>query len=271
MKSFTDLAQHLSTAGAAKKPDHPAPAASAAPAAPTAHDNRLAAMAAAVSLEEPVVRRGIVEHCHKGGSVFAALGDGSSVFVTRSIARRLDLAEGDILDMTIVGNFVDSRTASVPYRALFAVRVDEPLARPDAPAAQGPRPALTAPPAPAPAPEPAPVPVPEPAPTPAPPQPRLAGLGAGTVADRYGPEFLGVMRKGYLYSSADFVHLFEGEQTRHVTNVLLALYKAGHVQMISVHTSEAKRAAKLYWTLPGQGPRVLDRVCAAKNNQEREG
>jgi hypothetical protein len=212
-------------------------------------------MAAQFSLDEPVIRRGVVELVHKGGSAFAVLGSGDTVFVTRSIARRLGLSEGDVLEMTIVGNYKDSATENVPYRALFAVRSSAPLHREEAVVSPvQSEMELTAP---------------EPAPAPSvPPAPRLPGLKPGSFADHIGPEMLAMMKPEFLYRARDFAHLVPENHSKKLTNVLEALLAIGRVQRISLHSSPDKKAGRLYWCLASQGPRILEGVLANDGDDE---
>lgn len=256
MKSFTDLAQHLSAQGprSAERVSTPKNNPNSPRDLSPAVSRGVASMAAQLSLDEPVIRRGVVEHVHKGGSAFAILGSGEGVFVTRSIAKRLELSEGDVLEMTIVGNYKDSATETTPYRALFAVRSTTPLRRE----------------------EPAPVPVQTemvltaPEPVPAPRLPRVEGLQPGTFADQIGPEVLAMMKPDYLYQARDFAHLVPENHSKKLTNVLEALFKVGRVQRISVHSSPDKKASRLYWCLAAQGPRILERVLEDEVGEEDE-
>ena len=245
MKSFTDLAQHLKGQGP-RSADRVSPPENN-PTSPRdlspAVSRGLASMAAQFSLDEPVIRRGVVELVHKGGSAFAVLGSGDTVFVTRSIARRLGLSEGDVLEMTIVGNYKDSVTENVPYRALFAVRSTAPLHREEAVVSPvQSEMELTAP-------------EPEPA-------PRLPGLKPGSFPDQIGPEMLAMMKPEFLYRARDFAHLVPENHSKKLTNVLEALLAIGRVQRISLHSSPDRKAGRLYWCLASQGPRILEGVLA---------
>lgn len=230
MKSFTDLAKHLQDQGPRSAVREP----SSAPRG--LMKSSVAEMASKLSLEEPVICRGVVETVHKGGSAFAVLGSGQSVFITRSIAKRLDLVEGEVLEMTVVGNYKDSMTASVPFRALFAVRSTEPLRVEE--------------PAPAPAPTPELVLTPEPAPT-----KRM------TFKEEIAAGMLAVMKPGVLYSASGFAFLTTPEKRGSLTAVLEALFLEGRVQRISLHSSPTKRAGRLYWCLPDEGKALLDGMC----------
>lgn len=228
MKSFTDLAQHLSAQGprSAERVSTPENNPTSTRDLPS---RGVASMAAQLSLDEPVIRRGVVEHVHKGGSAFAVLGSGEGVFVTRSITKRLELSAGDVLEMTIVGNYKNSATEAVPYRALFAVRSKEPLQSEE----------------PAPAPEPEPV-----------------HTKPMTFKDVMGPKMLDVMKPGFLYRAADFAFLADSEKSKALTNVLESLLAEGRVQRIAVHSSPDKRAGRLYWCLPGQASVILNGLCS---------
>lgn len=223
MKSFTELANHLN----GQEPGSEVRETTAAPEGKI--KSLVAEMASKLSLDEPVVRRGIVEIVHSGGSAFAVLGSGQSVFITRSIAKRLGVVEGDVLEMTIVGNYKDAATDAVPYRALFAVHSKEPLQSE----------------------EPAPAPAPEPAYT----KPL-------TFKDVTAPKILAAMRPGFLYRASDFAVLTNSEKSKALTNVLEALLAEGRVQRVALHSSPDKKAGRLYWCLPGQGVVILDGLCS---------
>jgi len=235
MKSFTDLAKHLQDQGPRSAVQETSSAVRETSSAPKGlMKSSVADMASKLSLEEPVICRGVVETVHKGGSAFAVLGSGQSVFITRSIAKRLDLVEGEVLEMTVVGNYKDSVTESVPFRALFAVRSTEPLRVEE----------------PAPAPEPAPVPAPEPVYT----KPM-------TFKEEIAAGMLAVMKPGVLYSASGFAFLTTPEKRGSLTAVLEALFLEGRVQRISLHSSPEKRAGRLYWCLPDEGKALLDGMC----------
>lgn len=207
----------------------------------TDQQTRMAKMV--TTLAEPKKCRGIVTHRNNGLAWAMIVGEGRQAFIPTNLTAMNDLWPGDVIEMTIIENDYKHRDKT-PYRVVTLTKVDAEVQT-----------------APAPAPEPAPEPI-------APRIPRVEGLQPGTFADQVGPEMLEMMKPDFVYQARDFAHLVPENHSKKLTNVLEALLAIGRVQRISLHSSPEKKAGRLYWCLPGQGPKILAQVFEHQGGEE---
>ena len=209
----------------------------------TDQQTRMAKMV--TTLAEPKKCRGIITNRNNGLAWAMIVGEGRQVFIPTNLTAMNDLRPGDVIEMTIIENDYRHRDKT-PYRAVTLTKVEAEVQ-----------------PAPAPAPEPAPEPI-------APRIPRVEGLQPGSFADQVGPEILEMMKPEFLYRTRDFANLVPENHSKKLTNVLETLLSIGRVHRLSLHSSPGKNAGRLYWCLPGQGPKILAKVFEHQGEDDDE-
>lgn len=204
----------------------------------TDHATRIANMV--TTLAEPKKCRGIVTHRNNGLAWAMIVGEGRQAFIPTNLTAMNDLWPGDVIEMTIIENDYKHRDKT-PYRVVTLTKVKAEV-------------------------RPAPTPAPEPVPR----IPRVKGLQPGSFADQVGPEILEMMKPEFLYRARDFAHLVPENHSRKLTNVLETLLVIGRVHRLSLHSSPGKNAGRLYWCLPGQGPKILAQVFEHQGGDDDE-